>query len=500
MSQIKGARFSGTGWRSVWAIDERQTVVAWAQTPPGKFALLVFAFLALTITLGWREALFDVTVIALFANWLKWRSVILFVSTYAFAFLFPHGAIDDAIGEIATREGFTELSSVSLSYVALICFSFISWGLLAYARHYKQSVLAQRPLLTLLAFEFVLCLLTYKDVLHGLSRLTLWSLLCVLTPYFWFLAYALVDQRSKDRSSDLFQLGIFHPFWGGPGSIPMGKGAAFLRKMLAKNSREMAITQIKGVKLLIWADVLLGVRMLLKWFCKDYYHIPSVSDAIDASIQHHAYSLSMQWASLIWSVTSYSLRVAISGHFMIGSARLAGFRLPRSTWRPLESRTLIEYFNRFSYYFKELLVDFFFLPTFFRLFKEHPRVRMFFATFMAAGVGNAIFHFMREIDLVESMGLSDALNSYISYVFYCLILATGIGISQVRASTGYKPSSSLFGRIQSFFVVWGFVTLLHVFSDESRNHTLLERVHYLLSLFPMADDLPSIFSQMLIPM
>jgi hypothetical protein len=108
---------------------------------------------------------------------------------------------------------------------------------------------------------------------------------------------------------------------------------------------------------------------------------------------------------------------------------------------------------------------------------------MFFATFMAAGVGNAIFHFTREIDLVESMGLSGAVESYLSYAFYCLILATGIGISQVRANSGYKPSPSILGRIQSFFVVWGFVTLLHVFSDESRNHTLLERVHYLLSMF-----------------
>jgi len=264
-------------------------------------------------------------------------------------------------------------------------------------------------------------------------------------------------------------LGAFHPVWGGASSIPIGKGAAFLRKMLAKNPEEMAITQIKGVKLLLWADALLALKILLKWFFEDYCRIPSVTDSIDASIQHQAYSLSMQWASLLWSVSSYSLRIAISGHFIIGSARLAGFRLPRSTWRPLESRTLIEYFNRFHYYFKELLVDFFFLPTFFRFFKQHPRLRLFFATFMAAGVGNALYHFMSEIELVESMGIAGALESYISYAFYCLILATGIGISQVRMNMGYKPSASFYGRIQSFFVVWGFVTLLHVFSDESRN-------------------------------
>jgi len=41
----------------------------------------------------------------------------------------------------------------------------------------------------------------------------------------------------------------------------------------------------------------------------------------------------------------------------------------------------------------------------------------------------------------------------------------------------------VWGRIQSFFVVWGFVTLLHIFSDESRNHTFSERAQYLLSMF-----------------
>ena len=64
-----------------------------------------------------------------------------------------------------------------------------------------------------------------------------------------------------------------------------------------------------------------------------------------------------------------------------------------------------------------------------------------------------------------------------------MVLATGIGISQVRANTGYKPSGSLWGRTQSFLVVWGFVTLLHVFSDDSRNHSFMERARYLLSLF-----------------
>ena len=55
--------------------------------------------------------------------------------------------------------------------------------------------------------------------------------------------------------------------------------------------------------------------------------------------------------------------------------------------------------------------------------------------------------------------------------------------SQVRASMGVKPSATFFGRLHSFLFVWSFVVCLHVFSDESRNHTLGERLSFLASLF-----------------
>lgn len=56
LSKIKDAGFGGVDMRSFWAIDERQTLVTWAQTLPGKLTLLAFAFLALTMTLSWQEA------------------------------------------------------------------------------------------------------------------------------------------------------------------------------------------------------------------------------------------------------------------------------------------------------------------------------------------------------------------------------------------------------------------------------------------------------------
>jgi hypothetical protein len=127
--------------------------------------------------------------------------------------------------------------------------------------------------------------LTSLDLVHGLPRLALWSFLSVYTPYIWFLAYALVDQRARDRSPDTFQLGTFHPFWGGPSSIPFGKGAGFLRKTLSKTPADLAVTQIKGVKLLLWSNLLLGLKMVLTWLCEEQLNIPSVELAVGAYLE-----------------------------------------------------------------------------------------------------------------------------------------------------------------------------------------------------------------------
>jgi D-alanyl-lipoteichoic acid acyltransferase DltB (MBOAT superfamily) len=223
--------------------------------------------------------------------------------------------------------------------------------------------------------------------------------------------------------------------------------------------------------------------VLLTWLCEKQLHIPSLSDAIDAFLQNHAYTLGMEWAALIWSVTAYTLQIAIYGHFVIGVARMAGFQLPRSTWRVLESRTLIEYFNRFHYYFKELLVDFFFIPTFSLCSKKNQGCACFLQHSWPLGWAMLCFTLCVKWNCLRTMGVGGMVETYLSYLFYCFVLATGIGISQVRANAGYKPSPSVWGRVQSFVVVWGFVTLLHIFSDESRNHTFLERMHYLIGLF-----------------
>src|SRR5205085_6867278 len=113
------------------------------------------------------------------------------------------------------------------------------------------------------------------------------------------------------------------------------------------------------------------------------------------------------WASLLSHYIVAVLTMAVYGHYIIGYCRVAGFNALRNTYRPLEATTIADFWNRYYYYFKELLADFFFFPTYMRYFKTYPRLRVFAATFAAATVGNWLYHF--DAGYVASVGLRQAL-------------------------------------------------------------------------------------------
>ena len=485
-SAASASRSSDTsGLRRFLAIDERQAFIERANTPVGRVAMALLAALALAPHLGLWQAVLAVAAAMSAVIWTNSRAAILFSATWLTALLETALGGNDTLDRVAAvvrQEQLPDWAAAPVATGLVLLVVLGSAAALRWVGRRPQSMLSRRPLVTLLALEMGLCFVASLNLLSGWPRVMVWSAVFVLTPYIWFLPYAIVDQRSRDPNTRLLQLATLRPFWS-PGYLPFGKGAAFLRKSLSKTPTELAITQLKAVKLLLWANGLFALREGLVWLFQDTLQVPRLGQALDAFVGAQPHPLPMSWAALVLSTAKLSLQVAMWAHLFIGIARLAGYRLPRGSWRPLESRTLMDYFNRFHYYFKELLVDLFFVPTFFKVFRNHQRIRMFFATFMAAGVGNALWHFLRDIDLLHTLGPGAAVETYTSYLFYSGVLATGVGLSQVRANLGFRPSSTVAGRLCSFVFVWSFVTCLHIFGDASRDHTLRERMSFLISLF-----------------
>ncbi len=458
---------TGLNLRRFFAIDEREKVVALAQTTLGKLALfatvLIFVLLPPVVKRLHTPAsiILLVAVAAIHAFLPKYRAPVLFTATWLVAF--------------------SNLPVSAYSYASLLVLMVFGWCSLSFVRRHKNHIYARRPAATLL-IAIGLSVFGASLLPEGIARELAWAFLMLCSGYIWFLSYAIVDQRSRHRSADLVQMGVMHPFWVATNN-PAGKGATYLRKYLATNAHDLAVTQLKGLKLMIWAIVLLGIQMMLYWVFIQKLKLPTQQQAMEAFFKHEPYPILVGWLAITLELVSFTLYFAVFGHKLIAIARLAGVRLPRNICRPLESRTLAEFWNRYNFYFKEVMVDFFYVPTFLRTFQKYQRVRMFFATFMAAGVGNLLFHLMRDIPEMKAHGIWATFESYTSYMFYCVMLAIGIGISQLRLHAGIKPSPTALGRLWSFFVIWFFIVCLHTFDPWTHTYTFREHFAFLASLF-----------------
>ncbi|QRN95839.1 hypothetical protein JRI60_43485 [Archangium violaceum] len=468
-----------SGIRRLFAVEAQPRIVELSRTTLGRLLIILGFGTLLSLQYSWRYWLPVMLGAAACAYVAEHRMKLVALSTFAVLALGPLWFNSlDAVGGLAKNAGIEHPKAVLfLGYGATLAVFGLATALLALHRRFIDSKLAHWPVLLLLGI-FSLLVAAATATTGRVEGIALWALAMTLGAYFWFICYALRDQGSRKPVSVVEHLGLFRPFWGST-SVSFGKGAAYLARFEARTAEELAVTQLKGLKLLLWARVLLYAREAWSTLVHQELGIPWFAEAIAWLTGGRSFSPWTGWASLVLSSVDLALGMAIFSHTIIGSARIAGFRLPRNMWRPLEARSLAEFWNRYYFYFKELLADFFFYPTFLRCFKRHPRLRMFFATFMAAGVGNALFHFMREIDEVIKHGWYGAVAGYQSYLFYCLVLALGVGISQSRQRKSRPGGSFVRHWVLPCTGVWLFFLVLYVFGHEDRTLSLSERFRFL---------------------
>lgn len=466
-------------------IDRNPRLIVLCQTPPGKIALTAAAALVLFV-LGRADWLPVAIALAALAFFPERRRLLLTLTAVYWLALYGIGPKWPFLREIAASSGIasstTAAAIASASFLAIFA---AAMGLLAYVRRHRNSFPARRPVTVLLAFHFAALVAAGTLPLHGPVRLALWSVVAVFTIYRWSFAYALMDVSAKSGEGLFRQIATFFPFWQGVArsATPYPKAAAYMRKIEARTPKELSIVRLKGLKLLIWAFVL---QVLLRVFLQ-VVHITFGAPTLEAALQSTAAgkltTLPMAWAAVLTHYVEAMLRMAVYGHVIIGICRMAGFNALRNTYRPLQATTLVEFWNRYYYYFKELLVEFFFFPTYLRYFKKYPRLRTFAATFAAAGIGNMLYHF--EIENVARVGLWRQFAGFQVYAFYATILAVGIAISQARLKRITAPPSLTFPRrLRATAGVIAFFCLLDIFDyGASECHPLRTHLAFLFSLF-----------------
>jgi hypothetical protein len=496
-------------------LDRSPRWVAFAQTMAGKFALVaLFAPLLLLhdISLWWLISLY----LLAFSLWPERRWQILFAATWSFLLVGPTGFHWERINELFREAGITWQINNTGQGLPLILAAILFATLCVWlTRRFSRQI--RRPILTLICIHLGLMLCASYAPLLPTVRAFLWSFLVVFGQYFWFVCYSLKECRSPNPVPSPLQFGQYLPFWE-PSSIPYPKGSGYLKKIETKTTEEFAICRLKGLKLLLWAlwlklfalviDITLygygeflfsrlqfkrelgTIRLFLDGnYLWDLVTLPfsgllpRYEIAFNLAANGAPLPWHMNWAILVIDFLYFILYVAFSTHIIIAIIRMCGFNALRNTYRPLASKTIAEFWNRYFYYFKELLVELFFYPTFFRYFKKRPRMRMYMATMAAAFLGNFLFHFMRDIWHVVEFGFFEAMIAFHSYFFYSFVLGNVIFFSQLRQE---KHSNRETGPISRFFApirVLGFYCVLTIFAD-FRRETIFDNIAFLQSLLP----------------
>ena len=476
-----------TAFRLIPALDTYPKVVDFAQKPLGKILLLAVFSAGLSFrTDSWPRVLALMTAMTFLP---RFRPALLTIATFGSLYLagWPNIELPWSI----PRQHHASVFFFKPLMVAVVLGFFAVYYTMV--KKYKEGWYAKRPVRNLLVFYLLLLMAATHVPLSAPQAVYLWAFLAVLGKYLWFFNYTLLDRQAKETPHLALQAGFYFPFWGGS-TTPFPKGAAYLRKIEAKNPKQLAISQLKGIKLLYWA-LLLGLleRVLGQIFYGKAdagqaflgislsLGLPSLKEVLEAGTGH-SYPWHINWLALIANFFVRLLWFSVWGHVIIAGCRMAGYNALRNTYRPLQSASIADFWNRFYYYFKELLVDNFFYPAFLRYFKKRPKIRLFFATLAAAGFGNVLFHFLRDIGAIADQGFWPALWSFRVYMFYGLVLGTAIGISQLYEKKRPQDRSWFRKNIVTPVYVVGFYCLLSIF-DSSSTLTLTDHFIFLFKLF-----------------
>lgn len=483
---------SPSGWRQAWlCIDENQLAIEFCKSTLGKLTLyLSFVALYAAIAMGSSDGIIRINHVGLVAATLAlcWafpakRMLVIALTGTAYFIMRPFKS-PDYYNQFAELTGSVGNKLALNGYLAATGFAFMVF---AYAmiknsdRKYIPFV-ADRPLLTMVLSCFGLTIVSAMIPQGTALFSTVWIMLAYLGSTFFFLGYILIDHKSKNRQPLAVEAGFMRPFWAGF-ATPV-KGPGYFPKFEAKNDDELAVSQLKGLKLMVWAAVLLVVYELV--FAQAVYGslgVPELLPLIIASAEGNTVSLGMRWLAVGVNFIALVTKVAVTVHTLIAIIRAAGFCVPRGMVRPLESRTIAEFWGKYLYYFKEMLVDFFFYPAFRRYFKKSPKIRMAFATFAAAFIGNILFDLLHALPIVSMEGPWHIIDRYITYTVYAAVLTAGIIWAQ-QFQKAPKPEHgfwrySVWPRVQ----VIGFFALIQVIDDSFGKATLMERLDFFGSLF-----------------
>ncbi len=472
-----------SAYKKIIDIDKNPWFIHSIQTKLGKSCALILFALLLWLNLGPGAviAMYFVALITFFPNQ---RRLLLLYGTLIVAIsggLFLRW--DDWQALVQNRDQEVKLFGLTIRplEITMLTLLFLVSTLIKYLTARFQHVpWTQRHVVNLFVILLTLIFTAKSAGFSPSVVFYLWAFIFIFGHYLWYLAYSLHDIKQLRGKEFWYDFARFYPVWSGS-NLPYPKGPAYLHHIEAKTSEEFAVTQLKAIKLIWWASTIYILRWLI--IGDNNLDIPTLPQAITDYSKGIYYPWQLAWQCLLLNFVTLLLDLTINGHVIIAVCRMCGYRALRNTYKPLQATTIAEFWNRYYYYYKELVVDMFFYPTYFRYFKTQPRLRIFFATMATAAFGNALYHFLIILNPVRNIGLINALIGFQSYLFYVVLLGLGIACSQLRNLNKVKTPQSLPRKGLAISGVLSFYIFLSIFALTVQTTTIMVNFRFLFSLF-----------------
>ncbi len=466
-------------------LHEYGPLVAAAQTPLGKLGLWICGITLLTWHGAGSLMMMALSLVMLFPGQRRvWLSL---------------AALGLVIEGILDRQGVAPAMSIQILetltavqwghlFIGVTSVVLVLYTLFLIATHFDRlpSVVRRYPLV----------------IMHGgiwvglfLSPLA-WLGILAQSPFLaWRISYLLTLASHGKVAGTRFHDHLFYliPVWGGT-STPYGKGLDYLSKHEAHEPEQFARSQLAGIKLLILAILWNLALGLINTFCFDGHVIqstglpqgwalglPSLTEMMRPDV---SYTAVMAWEVIYLDLIRSTLALAVTGHVIIGCLRLLGFKVFRNTYKPLLSESIVEFWNRYYYYFKEVLVEFFFYPTYLRCRWAGPRLRLFLAVYAAAFAGNMYFHLLASPQAIIQGDWVLIWANWGPRLVYCFLLAFGIWVSMLRQQKQRASVSkaSVPVRLRRIAGVLTFFAVIRIWSVRSPDIGFLDRFKFLVSL------------------
>jgi hypothetical protein len=371
------------------------------------------------------------------------------------------------------------------------------------AVRFKQlpATLRRRPQIFFHLLFWLLLVLLWCFAERGGSAVAVLALILLSFPYLiWRAGYMLLSGQRGKASNTRFRDHLFYiwPIWDGT-NTPPGKGHDYLSRMEAQTPKAYAQSILGGFKLLLlvalWKLLLELIGAVIYGDTKSSFNalfrgytlgLPRLKQILGGQMEIPLVQL---WLSLYLELIWETLSLAAKGHVWVGVIRLFGFNIFRNTYKPLLAQTVVEFWNRYYYYFKELMMECFFLPSYARHFRYWPRLRIIAAVFAAAFVGNMYYHLLQHKEPLI-LGEWNKLWALLgARLIYCALLAAGIAISMLRQqrqrSGAQAPATGRARRLRTvrgIAGVWTFFAVIN-FWNVIGHLTIAARAKLFFSLF-----------------